>query len=150
MKVILLENVKNVGKKDEVKEVSDGYARNFLIPNKKALAYTPVNKKHLEAQQAAKAADDAAAKAQAEKTAEALKDITLEFTLHAGKNGAVFGSISSKQIAAALAQKGIQVDKRKIDMDQGVSSLGTTRLKADLYKGQVFGEIIVHVSGKEG
>ncbi len=73
----------------------------------------------------------------------------LEFKLKAGKNGNVFGSISNKQIVNALAQKGIEIDKKKIHKDVDINSLGTTIVKVDLYKNKVIGEIKVHVSEKE-
>lgn len=148
MKVILLKDVKNVGKKDEVKEVSDGYGRNFLIKNGLAVAYTKGSSAVLNKQMEQKAQEESELKAQAEVVKEQLKNITVDFTLSSGKGGNVFGSISSKQIVAALAQKGIKVDKRKLDMAQSISSLGTTRVKVDLYRGQVIGEVVVRVFEK--
>ena len=148
MKVIMLKDVKNVGKKDEVKEVSDGYARNYLIKNKMAIAYTKGSEKVLEKQLEEKAEQEAELKAQAEAVAEKLKTVRLEFALSAGKEGQVFGSISSKQITDALNKQGIKVEKRKIKMEESISSLGTTKVKVDLYKGIVIGEINVHVSAK--
>lgn len=148
MKVILLEDVKNVGKKDEVKEVSDGYAQNFLIKNKKAVLYNKASSKDLNSRKAEEAAHQAELKAQAEETQKKLEDLVLEFQLNTGKGGNTFGQISTKQIAQALAEQGIQVEKRKIILDTPVDSLGTTKVKVDLYKGQVIGTIRVHVSAK--
>lgn len=148
MKVILLKDVKNVGKKDEVKEVSDGYARNFLIKNKMAIAYTKGSQKVLGQQLEERQKQEDELKAQAQVVKEKLQETPVEFSLSAGKEGQVFGSVSSKQIAEALNQKGIKVDKRKIQLDQSISSLGTTRVKVDLYRGQVIGEIIVKVHPK--
>lgn len=148
MKVILLKDIRKLGKKDDVVEVSDGYARNFLIKNKSAIAYTKGSAKVLDYQMADKAKHEAELKKEAEELKETLKNTTLEFTLSAGKNGAVFGSVSSKQIVEALAKKGIKVDKRKLQMEQSISSLGVTRVNVDLYHGQVIGEIAVHVSEK--
>ena len=149
MKVILLKDVKNVGKKNEVKEVSDGYGRNYLIKNKLAIAYTKGSEKVLEKQLEEKAEQEAQLKKEAEAVAKELESIKLEFYLSAGKEGQVFGSISSKQIAEALAKQGIKVEKRKIKMEQSIASLGTTKVKVDLYKGIVIGEIRVHVNAKE-
>ena len=148
MKVILLKDVKKVGKADELKEVSDGYARNFLIPKGLAMAASPANLKAYEQEMQKRAANEAELKKQAEKTAEELKGVTLEFQLSQGAGGHVFGTISSKQIAVALAQKGFPVEKRKIMMTDPVGSLGTTKVKIDLYHGQVIGEVDVHVSAK--
>lgn len=149
MKVILLEDVRKVGKKDEVKEVADGYGRNFLIKNGLAVAYNKNSAADLSARQADQAAHEAALKKEAEETAEKMKSLVLEFSLNTSKDGSsTFGQISSKQIAAALAEKGIHVDRRKILLDTPVDSLGTTKVKADLYRGQVIGTFNVHVSGK--
>lgn len=149
MKVILLMDVKNVGKKDEVKEVADGYARNFLIKNKLADPYNKVTSRELDNRQAEAAAQDAQNREEARKTADVLANTTLEFSLNTGKGGNTFGQISSKQIAAALEEKGIHVDKRKIIMDTPADSLGTTKVKVDLYKGQIIGTLNVHISPKK-
>lgn len=148
MKVILLQDVRKVGKKDEIKEVADGYARNFLIKNGLADPYNKGTSKALEGRQEEKRQEDERNKEQAQKIAEELKNLTLEFSLNTGKGGNTFGQISSKQIVAALAAKGITVDKRKIMMETPVDSLGVTNVKVDLYKGQIIGTIKVHVSPK--
>lgn len=151
MKVILLEDVRKVGKKDEVKEVADGYGRNFLIKNGLAVAYNKDSAKDLKARQADEAAHQAALKKAAGEIADQMKSLVLEFSLNTSKDGSnTFGQISTKQIAAALAEKGINVDRRKILLDTPVDSLGTTKVKADLYKGQVIGTFNVHVTGKRG
>lgn len=149
MKVILLADVRNVGKKDEVKEVADGYGRNFLIKNGLAEPYNKVSSRELDARKEAAHQQDLENRAEAEKTAEKLRDMTLEFKLNTGKGGNTFGQISSKQIVGALADLGIHVDKRKIIMDTPVDSLGTTKVKVDLYKGKIIGTINVHVSARE-
>lgn len=148
MKVILLEDVRNVGKKDEVKEVSDGYGRNFLIKKGLAEPYNKATSKDLAARKEEEHQQDLKNQELAKETAEKLKDMTLEFQLNTGKGGNTFGQISSKQIVAALADQGIHVDKRKIIMDTPVDSLGTTKVKVDLYKGKIIGTINVHVSAK--
>ena len=148
MKVILLKDVKNVGKKDDIKEVSDGYARNYLIKNKLAVAYTKGSVKILDAQLEERRLQEEELKRQAEAIAAKLKEMKFEFYLNAGKEGQVFGSISSKQIAEALAKAGINVERRKIMMEQPVASLGFAHVKVDLYRGQVIGDITVLVHGK--
>uniref|UniRef100_UPI00263AA8FC 50S ribosomal L9 C-terminal domain-containing protein n=1 Tax=uncultured Allobaculum sp. TaxID=1187017 RepID=UPI00263AA8FC len=85
---------------------------------------------------------------EAERIPKELENMQLEFTLNTGKGGSTFGQISSKQIAHALSEKGIVVDKRKIMMETPVDSLGTTNVKVDLYKGKIIGTIHVHVSAK--
>ena len=146
MKVILLKDIRKLGKKDDVVEVSDGYARNFLFKNKSAIAYTKGSAKVLDKQMEERAEHEAELKKEAEDLSETLKGITLE--LSTGKNGATFGSVSSKQIVEALSKKGIRVDKRKLQLEQSIASLGVTRVPVDLYRGQVIGEIVVHVSEK--
>lgn len=148
MKVILLEDVKKVGKKDEVKDVSDGYARNFLIKNNLAIPYTKGSKHVLNTQLEERQKEQDALKAQAEVVKEQLAKTLIEFTLAAGSQGQVFGSVSSKNIVQALQKKGITVNKQKIKLEQPITSLGTTRVPVDLYKNQVIGEIIVRVREK--
>lgn len=145
MKVILLADVKKVGKKGQTIEVSDGYAANFLIPKKLAVKVTEKSVEILEKQneQARIAAENA--KKEAEKIKETLKNITVEFTLKSGANGRVFGSISFKQVEEALKNKhNIVIDKRKIITKGPIDSLGVTKLEIELYKG-VVGVITVHV-----
>ena len=135
MKVILLKDIRKLGKKDDVVEVSDGYARNFLFKNKSAIAYTKGSAKVLDKQMEERAEHEAELKKEAEALSETLKGITLD-------------SVSSKQIVEALSKKGIRVDKRKLQLEQSIASLGVTRVPVDLYRGQVIGEIVVHVSEK--
>lgn len=148
MKIILLKDVKKVGKKDEVVEVSDGYAKNFLIKRNLAIPFTKGSAKVLDAQMEKKKEEEAQLKKEALELKDRLEKMKFEFTLNAGKEGQVFGSISTKQIHSALQAQGIQVDKRKILLDIPVASLGTTNVKVDLYKGQVIATIRVHVSAK--
>lgn len=147
MKVILLSDVKKVGKKGEMLEVSDGYARNFLIKQKLAVAATEKSKEILAQQKAEQAAHEAELEAEAKVLKEKLETITLEFKVKAGAGGRVFGSVSSKQIREELLKKyDIKVDKRKFLSEEAVNSLGTTLVKVDLYRNKVIGQIKVHVS----
>ncbi|WP_289182974.1 50S ribosomal protein L9 [uncultured Dubosiella sp.] len=149
MKVILLKDVKNVGKKDEVKEVNDGYASNFLFKNKMAVPYTKGSQKVLAAQLSQRAANEAQLEKEANELKERLKTMTFEFKLKVGKNGNVFGTVSNKQIVQALDEAGIQIDKKRLHKEEPINSLGTTIVKVDLYRNKVIGEIKVHVSEKE-
>ena len=149
MKVILLKDVKNVGKKDEVKEVNDGYASNFLFKNKMAVPYTKGSQKVLAAQLSQRAANEAQLEKEANELKERLKTMTFEFKLKLGKNGNVFGTVSNKQIVQALDEAGIQIDKKRLHKEEPINSLGTTIIKVDLYRNKVIGEIKVHVSEKE-
>ena len=149
MEVILLADVKNVGKKNQTVNVSDGYANNFLLKKKLAV---PVSKKSveiLEEQKENARLADLKAKEDAIKLVETLKGITLEFTAKVGKDSRLFGSISLKQVEEELRNKyQINIDKRKF-IDKGpLDSLGTYLLNIELYKG-VIGQVRVHISGKE-
>lgn len=149
MKVILLKDVKGIGKRNEIVEVKDGYATNFLIPHGLAVKETKGSTEVLEKQKADKARQDAEDKAFAEQVAKRLETIVLEFLAPAGKDGKMFGTISTKQIETELKEKyEINVDKRKILSKVAVDRLGYTDLDIELYKG-VIGKIRVHVSEKE-
>ena len=145
MKVILLKDVKKLGKKDAIIEVSDGYASNYLFPNKLAVPVTNKSKEILSKQQEdARIAEENAKKA-AQELAKRLEEIEVLFKTKVGKEGKMFGSISLKQIEEEmLVQHGIQIDKRKF-IDKGpLDSLGIYRLKIELHKG-VVGTIKVHI-----
>ena len=102
MKVILKENVKSIGKKDEIVNVSDGYARNYLFAKNLAVEATPGNLSKLQTKKDSAAFKKGQEKQEAEKVAEKLSKITLEFKVKAGENGKIFGGISSKEIAEKL------------------------------------------------
>jgi large subunit ribosomal protein L9 len=135
MKIILLSDVKNVGKKGEVKDVADGYARNFLIKNKLAVPATQQSQAILESQIQQKADAEAKAIDDAKALKEQLAHITLTFTLKTGEKGRTFGSISSKQIAEELLkQHKITLDKRKIVENEALNTLGTAILDVHLHR----------------
>ena len=145
MKVILLKDVKKLGKKDAIVNVSDGYAANYLFPNKLAVAVSDKSKEILAKQQEdARIAEENARKAASE-LAKQLESVEVLFTAKVGKDGKMFGSISLKQIEeAALSQLNIQIDKRKF-IDKGpLDSLGIYRLRIELHKG-VVGTVKVHI-----
>ena len=145
MKVILLKDVKKLGKKDAIIEVSDGYASNYLFPNKLAVPVTNKSKEILSKQQEDARIAEENAKKEAQDLAKRLEGIEVLFKTKIGKEGKMFGSISLKQIEEEmLAQHGIQIDKRKF-IDKGpLDSLGINRLKIELHKG-VVGIIKVHI-----
>lgn len=147
MKVILLSDVKKVGKKGDVKEVADGYGRNFLVAKGLAVEAT---KKSIEVLSEQNEADKEKEK-QLEKEAQALKQrlatMTLEFKVKTGAGGRVFGNVSSKQVVEQLKkQHDIVIDKRKFIDAHAATALGTTIFKVDLFKNKVIGEIKVHLS----
>ena len=146
MQVILLKDVKNVGKKDQIVTVSDGYANNYLIKNRLAVPVSKKSKEILGNQQENARIAEENKKKEAIRIAEELKNITLEFTLQVGKDKRLFGSISFKQVEEELeSQFNIRIDKRKIITKDKLDSLGVHILKIELYKG-VIGEIRVNVS----
>ena len=149
MKVILLADVKKLGKKDQTIEVSDGYAVNFLFPRKLAVQVTKKSVEVLENQQEERRENDAKLKASAQELAKQLDGITLEFKVKTGREGKLFGAISLKQVAEELnKQFGIDIDKRKF-LDKGpLDVLGYHHLGVELYKG-VVGKVHVHLEGEE-
>lgn len=148
MKVILLSDVKKVGKKGQIVEVADGYARNFLIRNGYAVQETEGSRQILNDQKLQAAENEKEAEAKAKELAEKLKEISVEFHVKSGKEGKVFGSVSTKQIAEKLLQQyGIKVDKRKFIDSNPVSTLGTTNCKIELHK-NVIGVVKVKLIGE--
>ena len=148
MKIILIEDVKNVGKKGELKEVADGYARNFLIRNRLAVEATAHSKAILEQQKQDKIDQEIEDIKKAEVLKEKLTTITLVFPVKTGEGGKVFGSISSKQIAEELVKKHqITIDKRKI-LDNGpFNDLGYSDIRIELHK-KVIGPIKIHLKAQ--
>jgi large subunit ribosomal protein L9 len=146
MKVILLKDVKGKGTKGEVKNVSDGYARNYLLKNKLAEEATAGNMKALEAKKRKEAHAEQEEKEAAIELKDKLADLPVELTAKSGDNGRLFGSITSKQIAEALQKEhGFKVDKRKIELDEPIRALGYTMVPVKLHP-EVSGSIKVHVA----
>lgn len=135
MKVILQKDVKSQGKAGEIVNVSDGYARNFLIPQGLAL---PADANSINAANIKKSADAHRLdmqKQRAKALAAEMSDLTVKVRAKAGENGKLFGSIGAAEIAAALKQQyGIEVDKKKIRLDEPIKTLGTTKVSAHLYE----------------
>ncbi len=145
MKVILLTDVKGSGKKDEIINVSDGYARNFLFPKKMAVEATPGAMKEIERKRAAEAAREAERRAQAEEKARQLKDKTVTVQVKCGEKGRLYGSITTAEIAQELEkQHGVKVDKRKIELENPIRNIGTCTNTVGLYTG-VSAKMLVNV-----
>lgn len=133
MKVILQQDVKGQGKKGQMIEASDGYARNFLLPQKLAVAATNDNVNTMKLQDKAKKAKEAAEKAEAEALAETLKNSLVKLTAKAGTGGRLFGAITSKEISEGLkAQHGIDLPKAKLVQEEPIKAFGTYEVKAKL------------------
>ena len=133
MKVILQQDVKGQGKKGQMIEASDGYARNFLLPKKLAVPATAENVNTMKQQEKAKRAQEAAEKAEAEATAQRLKEITVQIKAKAGNGGRLFGAVTSKEISDALSEQfGISIPKAKIVQDEPIKAFGGYDLKCNL------------------
>jgi large subunit ribosomal protein L9 len=146
MKVIFLKDVKGKGKKGEVQNVSDGYARNYLLKNNLAQEATPGNLKALEGKKRKQQQIEQQEKEDAMELKDTLAELTVEIKAKSGKDGRLFGSITSKQIAEQLEkQHGHKIDKRKIELAQPIRSLGYTNVPVKLHP-EVSGSIKVHVA----
>lgn len=148
MKVILLEDIKNVGKKGDIIDANDGYARNYILPKKLGIEATPKNlndlklKKNNEEKIALKQLEDAKA------LAKDLEDKAVVVQIKAGEGGRTFGSVSTKEIAAAFKEQyGMELDKKKIQVDEAIKSFGVYKVNIKLHP-QVTGVLTVKVQEK--
>ena len=148
MKVILTQDIKGTGKKDQIINTSDGYARNFLFPKNLAVEANAENMAKLKSKQQANAYKKDQEKEEAKKLAEKMGKIMLTLPVKVGENGKVFGGVSSKEIAETLQKTHkITVDKKKIDMKDTIKELGTKIIRIKLYEG-VIAELKVNVIGE--
>ena len=148
MKVILLKDVKGIGKKSEIVNVKDGYGANYLIPNRLAVMYSEKSQEILNQQKKAEADNIERLKTEARETAKKLESIVLEFSARGSGDGRMFGTISTKQIETELREKHkIEIDKRKFVDKQLVDHFGYSKLTIELYKG-ITGVVTVNVSEK--
>ncbi len=145
MKVILLEDIKGVGKKDEVINSSDGYARNYLFPKKLAVEASKENMAKLQAKQESRQFRKDQEKEEAMKIASKLKEITVTIKVKAGENGKIFGGVTAKEIAENLNKEHkIVVDKKKIMLKETIKTLGVYPVEIKLYEG-VIGNVKVKI-----
>lgn len=148
MKVVLLKDVKGTGKKGEVKEVSDGYAKNFLIKNGNAIEANSGNLKTLDMKNEKVAKVAAEELANAKKSKEQIEKLKVTITSKAGETGKLFGSITTKSIAEAMQkQHGIKLDKRNIAPHDGIHNLGITKVSVKLHK-EVSAQFDVEIIGQ--
>ncbi|MFC4601361.1 50S ribosomal protein L9 [Cohnella hongkongensis] len=133
MKVIFLQDVKGQGKKGEIKEVSEGYARNYLLPRGVVQIATEGAKKTLSQQAASAQKKKENEKKEAQELAARLNEMTIVIPAKAGEGGRLFGAITSKQISEALEKEKISVDKRKIELEEPIRVLGVTKVAVKLY-----------------
>lgn len=131
MKVILLQDIKNVGKKDEIINANDGYARNFLFPKNLAVEATKDNLLKLQAKKDSKKHKKDLEIEEFKKQADKIKDITLEIKVKAGANGKIFGGVTAKEISEELKkQYKMEIDKKKISLKETIKNIG--RVSADI------------------
>ena len=136
MKVVLLKDVKNVGKRDDILNVSDGYARNFLFPQKLAVEAKPGTLKEIERKRAAQDAREAELRTEALAKAELLKNKIIVLQVKCGDKGRLYGSVTAAEVAEALEkQHGIKADKRKIDIGDPIREVGIREISVWLYSG---------------
>ncbi len=134
MKVILMQDDKTLGKKGDIVNAKEGYARNFLFPKKIAVEATPANMKVLENQKKLQAEKEQEILDEAKKLEEEIMKITLVIKTKAGENGKLFGSITTKEIAELLKEThNIEIDKRKLELDDSIKALGNYTVKAKLH-----------------
>ena len=133
MKVILQQDVKGQGKKGQMVEVSEGYARNYLLPRKLAIPATADAINTMNLKEKARKAEEARQKAEAEATAEKLKECMVKLTAKAGNGGRLFGAVTTKEISDGLkAQFGIDIPKQKLVLDEPIKAFGSYQVKAKL------------------
>ena len=133
MKVILQQDVKGQGKKGQMVEVSEGYARNFLLPRKIAVPATADAINTMNMKEKARKAEEARQKAQAEETAEKLKECMVKLTARAGSGGKLFGAVTTKEISEGLQKQfGIDIPKQKLVLEDPIKAFGSYQVKAKL------------------
>ncbi|MDA8198112.1 MAG: 50S ribosomal protein L9 [Thermaerobacter sp.] len=136
MEIILVQDVENLGKKGEVKTVKDGYGRNYLIPRGFAERATPGKLKVVRERQAADRTRQEKRVAEAQTRAESLKGLRVDIEVNAGESGRLFGSVTSQDVADALAKRGITIDKKDVRLEGGaMKALGDHEATVHLYEG---------------
>ena len=134
MEVILREHVDNLGRRGDVVKVAEGYARNYLLPRKLALAVTDANKRQIERERKVAEAKDAEEKGQAEAIAQRLTAADVEIARRVGENQTLYGSVTSADIAQALQARGIEIDKRRIQLPEPLKALGETTVPVRIHR----------------
>lgn len=134
MRVIFIKDVKGQGKKGEVKEVKDGYGKNFLIKNGYAVIASKTGLERLESENKQKQEEEAKRIQECEKIKENLSKITLKFPVKTGKQDQVFGSVSSKMIVSELKNRGYEIDKKTVKLNEALSTLGYHNVEIELHK----------------
>jgi large subunit ribosomal protein L9 len=134
MEVILREHVDNLGRRGDVVKVAEGYARNYLLPRKLALAVTDANKRQIDREKKVAEAKDAEDRAQAEAVAQRLTAAEVEIARRVGENQTLYGSVTSADIAQVLQARGIEIDKRRIQLPEPLKALGETTVPVKIHR----------------
>jgi len=134
MEVILKEHVEHLGRRGDVVKVAEGYARNYLLPRKLALAVTENNKRQIEREKKLAEARDLEDKAQAEAIAQRLAQLDIEIARRVGEHDTLYGSVTSQDIAQALKDKGFDIDKRKITLAEPLKALGESMIPVKIHR----------------
>jgi large subunit ribosomal protein L9 len=145
IEVILREDIKTLGRAGEMVRVKPGYARNYLLPHGLAYEATEGNRKRIAAETRVRTARHQAERDQAEREAATLRDVTVSLTRRAGEEGKLFGSITSQDVADALAQQGHTVDRRRIELEHPIKTTGAHTVKVRLHP-EVHAEVRVSVA----
>ncbi|HUB32491.1 MAG TPA: 50S ribosomal protein L9 [Bryobacteraceae bacterium] len=148
MEVILREDVEKLGNRGQVVKVAAGYARNFLLPKRLAVAATDANKKIVEQERQAHLRREAKLKGEAEDLGKLLTGVSVTITQKAGENDQLFGSVTAKDVADALAAKNFTIDRRKVQLDEPIKQLGEYKVPVRLHK-DVTAEVTVVVAKEE-
>ena len=144
MEIILREHVDNLGRRGEIVKVANGYARNYLLPRKLALAVTEANKRQIERERATAEARDLEEKSAAEAFAKRLTQTEIEIARRVGENNTLYGSVTSADVAQALLAKGFEVDKRKIQLVDAIKALGDVVVPVKVHR-EVTAQVTVKV-----
>ena len=134
MDVILREHIDNLGRRGDVVKVAAGYARNYLLPRKLALAVTEANKKQIERERKAGEVKDAQERSEADAYAQRLEAVEIEIARKVGETDALFGSVTNADIAESLAAKGFDIDRRKIQLHEPIKKLGEFKVPVKLHR----------------
>jgi large subunit ribosomal protein L9 len=140
VKIILLDDVPSLGRRGDVKDVADGYGRNFLLPQKLALLATTANLKNLSDIKASQETRTARMKTEAARQAESIEALQFSLTRQASDEGRLFGSVGRADIAAFLTQNGVTVERRRIDLDEPIKALGEFAIPIRLHS-----EVVAHL-----
>jgi len=134
MEVILREHVDNLGRRGDIVKVAEGYARNYLLPRKLALAVTDNNKRQIEREKKVAEVREAEERSQAEALAERMGQLEIEIARRVGEHDALYGSVTSADISHALQAKGFEVEKRKIQLPEAIKALGETTVPVRIHR----------------